>query len=99
MKPLIVKAQPTGDLPGDVAPQRADRLPIAQALQGLQHHHRGDHRSRDRRVAASLDHQVGKQLRWEQLMSVVGKQGVHRPVRDQVAALGRRVQLLIGWVA
>jgi hypothetical protein len=73
-------------------------LPVAQALQGLQHHHRGDHLGRDRRVAAALDHQVGKQLRWEQLLAVVGEEGVHRPVRDQVPRPARRVQLRIGWM-
>jgi hypothetical protein len=73
VEPLIVQPQPAGDLPGDVAPQRADGLPVAQALQGLQHHHRGDHLGRDRRVAAALDHQIGKQPWWEQLLAVVGK--------------------------
>ena len=29
-------------------------------------------------------------------MTVVGKKGVHRPIRDQVAAPGGRVHLLIG---
>jgi hypothetical protein len=50
MKPLVVQPQPTGDLPGDVAPQRTDGLPVRQALKRLQHHHRGDHISRHRRV-------------------------------------------------
>jgi hypothetical protein len=99
MEALVVQPQPTSDLPGDVTPQRADRLPVAQALQRLQHHHRGDHLGRDRWVAAALDHQVGKQLGWEQLLAVVGKKGVHRPVRDQVATPARRIQLAIGWVA
>jgi hypothetical protein len=45
-----------------------------------------------------LDHQVGKQLRWEQFVSMVGKKGVHRPVGDQVTAPACRVQLVIGWV-
>jgi len=45
MEPLVVKAQPAGDLPGDVAPQRADRLAVAQALQRLQHQHTGNHLS------------------------------------------------------
>jgi hypothetical protein len=38
----------------------------------------------------------GEQLGWEQLLAVVGQEGVHRPVRDQVAAPGGRVQLGIG---
>jgi hypothetical protein len=43
MEALVVQAQPAGDLPGDVAPQRACRLAVAQALQRLQHHDAGDH--------------------------------------------------------
>jgi hypothetical protein len=50
-------------------------------------------------VIPVLDHQVSKQLGREQLLAVVGQEGIHRPVRDQVAAPGRRVQLAIGWVA
>jgi hypothetical protein len=46
-----------------------------------------------------LDHQVGKQLGWEQLMTVVGEKGVHRPVRDKVATPGRRIQPTIRWMA
>jgi len=50
-------------------------------------------------VAAALDHQIRKQPWWEQLMTVVGKKGVHRPIGDKVATPARRVQLPIGWVA
>ena len=96
MEALIVKAQPTGDLPGDVTPQRADRFSVRQALQRLQHHHGGDHLGRHRPVPATPAGQVGEQLGWEQLLTVVGQQGVHRPVSDQVAAPGRCVQLVIG---
>jgi hypothetical protein len=46
-----------------------------------------------------LDHQIRKQPWWEQLMTVVGKKGVHRPIGDKVATPARRVQLPIGWVA
>jgi hypothetical protein len=42
---------------------------------------------------------VGKQRCWERPVAVVGKNGVHRPVGDQVTTPGRRVQLIIGWVA
>jgi hypothetical protein len=31
-------------------------------------------------------------------VAMVGEKGIHRPVRDQVAAPGRRVQLVIGGV-
>ena len=99
MEALVVQPQPAGDLPGNIAPQRAHGLPVRQAFQRLQHHHRGDHLGRDRWVAAALDHQVREQPRWEQLMTVVGEEGVHRPVGDQVTAPGRRVQLLIRCMA
>jgi hypothetical protein len=93
---LVVQPQPAGDLPGDVAPQRVDGLPVAQALQGLQHHHGGDDLGGHRRVAAAVPDDIGEQLRREQLVTVVGKEGVHRPVGDQVAAPGGRVHLGVG---
>jgi len=99
VEPLVVQPQPEGDLPGDIAPQRADRLPVRQALQGLQDHHRGDHLGGHRGMPATLAGDIGEQLGREQRMAVVGEEGVHRPLGDQVAAPGRRVQLVIGWVA
>jgi hypothetical protein len=42
---------------------------------------------------------VGEQLGWEQLVAVVGEEGVHRSRWDQVTTPARRVQLVIGWVA
>jgi hypothetical protein len=41
---------------------------------------------------------IGEQLGREQLVAVVGNNGVHRPVGDQVTTPPRRVQLVIGWV-
>ncbi len=95
VEPLVVQPQPAGDLPGDIAPQRTDRLPVRQALQGLQHHHRGDHLGGHRRVPATLAGNISKQLGWEQLMAMVGEKAIHRPLGDQVTAPGRRVQLVI----
>jgi hypothetical protein len=88
---LVIQPQPAGDLPGNITPQRTDRLAVRQALQRLQHHHRGDHLGGHRRVPATLAGDIGKQLRREQLVAVVGEEGVHRPVGDQMAAPGRRV--------
>jgi hypothetical protein len=99
MERLVVQPQPAGDLPGDIAPQRADRLPVRQALKGLQHHHRGDHLGGHRRMPTTLAGQVGEQLDWEQLLTMVGEEGVHRPLRDQVTTPARRVQLVIGGMA
>jgi fatty-acyl-CoA synthase len=50
-------------------------------------------------VPTTLPDNIGEPLRREQPATVVGKKGVHRPVRDQVAALGGRVHLLIGGMA
>jgi hypothetical protein len=50
-------------------------------------------------MPATLAGDINRQLRREQVLAVVGKKGIHRPLREQVAAPGRRVQLLIGWVA
>ncbi len=99
MKPLVVHPQPAGDLPGDIAPQRADGLPVRQALQRLQHHHRGDHRSGHRRVPTTLAGDIGEQLRREQLVAVVGKKGIHRPMGDQMTAPPTGVHLVIGGMA
>jgi hypothetical protein len=49
-------------------------------------------------MPAAPVNQVGQQLRREQLVTVVGKEGVHRPGRDQVATPGCCVQPVIGWV-
>jgi hypothetical protein len=73
MEALVVKAQPTSDLPDDIAPQRADGLPVARALRGLEHDHRGDHLGGHRRVASALPDDIGEQLRREQLVAVVGR--------------------------
>jgi hypothetical protein len=50
-------------------------------------------------MSTTMTSHVGKQLGREQLLAVVGEEGVHRPRRDQVATPGRCVQLLIRWVA
>jgi hypothetical protein len=47
-------------------------------------------------VASALSDDIGEQLRREQLVGVVDKKGVHRSVRDQVAAPGGRVHLGVG---
>jgi hypothetical protein len=96
VEPLVVQPQPTRDLPGDVTPQRADRLPVRPALQRLQHQHAGDHLSRHRRVPATLTGDISEQLWREQLVTVVGKKRIHRPVGDQVTTPGRRVHLVVG---
>ena len=50
-------------------------------------------------MPAAVAGHVGEQLGWEQLLAVIGEEGVHRPRWDQVAAPGHRVQLVIGGMA
>src|SRR5512133_4374900 len=50
-------------------------------------------------MPAALTGNVSEQLGREQLVAVVGEEGVHRPLGDQVTAPARRVQLLIGGMA
>jgi hypothetical protein len=58
---------PGGIAPAQVVGEPVASLPIAAALQALQHHHHGQDRRRDR-AAPVMDVQVGEQL--------VGKQPV-----------------------
>jgi hypothetical protein len=50
-------------------------------------------------MPTTLAGHISEQLRREQLVAVVGEEGIHRPIGDQVATPSRRVQLGIGWVA
>jgi hypothetical protein len=58
---------PGGIAPAQVIGEPVASLPVAAALQALQHHHHGQNRRRDR-AAAVMDVQVGEQF--------VGKQPV-----------------------
>jgi hypothetical protein len=98
-KPSSSRRSPQATFQAMSRRKRAAGLPVRQTLQGLQHHHRRDHLGRHRGVAATLASQVGQQPGWEQLVAMVGQEGVHRALRDQVAAPGRRVQLVIGGMA
>jgi hypothetical protein len=50
-------------------------------------------------MPAALTGNIGEQRWREQLVAVVGKKGVHRPLGDQVATPGGRVQLVIASVS
>jgi hypothetical protein len=50
-------------------------------------------------VPATLAADIRKQLRREQLVAVIGKKGIHRPVRDQMTAPRGRIHLVIGGMA
>ena len=94
VEPLISQRQPTGHLPGNVLPELAGRLAVRQSLQRLQHHDRGHLIGRDRRPATTRRKQVSEQRIREQVLAMVGQEGIHRALRDQVAAQGRRIQQL-----
>jgi hypothetical protein len=90
----VVQTRPTGDLPGDIADQLLARLPVGQALQRLQHHHGGGDVGGDRGPASARGEQIGEQLVGEPLSAVVGEEGVHGAVGDQVAAVRLGVEEL-----
>jgi len=47
----------------------------------------------------ALASNIGRQLGWEQLVTVIGEKRVHRPGRDQVTTPGRRVRRASdGWL-
>jgi hypothetical protein len=94
MKALVGQGQPTGHLPRDVLAKLRGRLPVRPPRQRLQHHDRGHLIGRDRRPTTTRREQVSKQLVREQILAVVGQEGIHRARIDQVAAQGRRVQQL-----
>jgi hypothetical protein len=63
-------------------------------LQRLQHHHGGDDVGGDRGPTSARGEQVGEQLVGEQRPAVVGEEGVHGAVGDQVAAARLGVEKL-----
>ena len=87
-------AQPGRHLPADPIAQRPRRLTIRQALERLQHHHRRDHISRDRRPTPTRGEQVGEQLVREQLAAMISQERLDAALRHQLAAQRRRVQQL-----
>ena len=64
---LVIERQTRRHLPADVVRNAAGRVTIRQALQGLQHHHRGDHIAGHRRPTPPRREQVREQLVGEQL--------------------------------
>jgi hypothetical protein len=83
----VGERQPAGDLLGDVAGQLLAGLPVRQAFQRLQHHHGSDDVSGNRGPASARGEQIGEQLVGEQRSAVVGEEGVHGAVGDQMTAV------------
>jgi len=91
---LVGERQPRGHLPDDVVPQLADRVAVREALQGLEHHDRGDDIGGHRGSAPARGKQVGEQLVGEQRPALLGQEGGHRAGRHQVPAQRSRVEEL-----
>ena len=92
----VRRTVPTTD-PGRVAPPYVEgeplhRLPVRQAFQALQHHHRGHHRRRHRPAAIARE-QVREQPIREQCLPLRVQERVDRRRRQhRVTQLGHRIQ-------
>jgi hypothetical protein len=84
----VVERQATaGILPAGVEAERLDRFAVRQALEPLQHHHRG-HDPRGHAASADLGEQVSKQLIGKQPVTLAVQHRPDRPLAD--AALAQR---------
>ncbi len=97
MEPLLVQGQTRCHLPADAVAKRPSGVAIGQALEGLEHHHGGDHVGGNRRSPPTRGEQVGEQLIGEQLLAMIGEERLDAALWDELAAEGRRIkQLTIG---
>ena len=97
VKPGVVQGQTRCHLPADAVAQGPGGVAVGQALEGLEHHHGGDHVRRNRRSPPTRGEQVGEQLIGEQLLAVIGEERLDAALWDELAAEGRRIkQLTIG---
>jgi hypothetical protein len=92
VEPLIIERQTGRDLPTQIGPQRRDRVAVRQALQGLQHHRRGDHIRRHRRTTPTRREQIGEQLVGEHLTAMLSQEPIHRPGRHKMPDQRLRIQ-------
>lgn len=83
MKSHPVDDQPAGGFPPQIEHHCLGCLPVRQAVQGLQHQHRGDHIGGDARPAATGGEKIGEHLRREQCLPVL------RQEREDAAAGNR----------
>ena len=83
MERLIAQVHTGRRLPAQIHLQAVARLPIRQALEGLQHHHRGHHPGRDGRPTPHrVGVQVGEIAVGKDAMALIGQQPVNRPLRQ-----------------
>ena len=83
VKPRRGHRQPARRLPPQVERHRLDRLGIRQAVQGLQHQHRGHHLGRHRRPPTRLE-QIPEQLLREHRPTMSGQEREHPTHRQQM---------------
>ncbi len=81
---LIGQRQPAGHLPPQITPQRLDRLPVRQPVQGLQHDHRSGHIRRHTRPTGRRAEQVREHHIREQLPAMLGQEREHAANRHQM---------------
>ena len=94
---LVVECQPAGHLPADPVPQRPSRVAVGEPLEGLEDHDRGHHVGGDRRSTTTRGEQVLEHLVGEQIMAVIGQEGLDASIWDELAAQSGRVeQLTVG---
>jgi len=95
--PGVVQGQTRRHLPADPVAQGPGGVAVGQALEGLEHHHGGDHVGRNRRSPPTRGEQIGEQLIGEQRLPVIGEERLHAALWDELAAEGRRIkQLTVG---
>jgi len=93
MERRVIDRKPAGDLPPQVAAQRRDRIPIRQALQRLQHDHRGAHIHRHRGTTRHREQIIEQAIR-EHLATMIGEEREHTALRHQMTAIRLGVQQL-----
>ena len=86
MERHVAGVDPAGRLPAQVEAEPVDRLGVAQALEGLEDHHRRHHPGRDGRSSPRrLRVEIGEVVVAEEPLSVIGQQPVDRTLLQPIA--------------
>ena len=92
MKRLTGQRQTRSSLPRHITRQTPACLPVRQALQRPEDHHRSDHLARHRQTAPTAPEQIGEQLVAKRPAAMLGQLRMHRPSRHKMPAHRRRVR-------
>ena len=88
MEAHVAGVDPGGRLPAQVEAEPIDRFGIAQALEGLEEHHRRHDPCRDGRSSPHGSRvQIGEVVVAEELLSVVGQQPVDRTLLQPITRI------------